>query len=171
MDGSGSNEWSRQSRANAKQWGGYNSVQSLTWAIENRLWPTPRAYSHSPGISAPGLTPLDIQAREMYRDDPKHARYWPTPQADQGRDRVEASKIVDGRLVRSSGQDFSLPLGLKVITEEQDVSPQPLKRLSAAWVAELMGFPRDWTLLAPEKSSALGKRPASSRKSKTAPRG
>ncbi len=54
----------------------------LTAETESGSWPTPRAYSHGPDSNQPGLTALDIRVRGLYRDDPKHARYWPTPRAE-----------------------------------------------------------------------------------------
>ena len=44
-------------------------------------------------------------------------------------------------------------------------------KLNPAWVEQLMGFPPGWTLLDPAKPKPNGKRPASSRKRKTEPRG
>lgn len=139
----------------------FDKLPPATVAQIQRLWPTPRAYSHTPGVSAPGLTPLDIQVREMYRDDPKHARYWPTPTVNNAKDKgTSPTEYARNTPDLSAAAQGSL---------EEALSNDPPKRLSAAWVSQLMGFSPDWTLLDPEKSSALGKRPARSSSSKTAP--
>jgi hypothetical protein len=37
--------------------------ESLATMARRDNWPTPQSYSHSPGVSVPGLTPLDIAVR------------------------------------------------------------------------------------------------------------
>ena len=57
---------------------------SLETMARHNLWPTPQAYSHSPGVSVPGLTPLDIAVRPELQHHGERARErknWPTPTA------------------------------------------------------------------------------------------
>lgn len=83
--------------------------------------------------------PLLLERFEVERAAP--AKDWPTPRADNSRDRVESSKIENGRLIRPSGQDYSIPLQLLVLTLEK---PPAKGRLSPRWIEQVMGFPTGW---------------------------
>ena len=86
-------------------------------------------------------------------------RLWPTTTAGDARSSgsrsSETSDAHDGTSLTDATVRAAPTKGLK---------------LNPAWVSQLMGFDRDWTLLAPASPSTPGKRPVSSRTRKTAPR-
>lgn len=107
----------------------------ITNAIGSGLWPTPRAYSHSPGVSAPGLTALDIRVRGLY---PDKKRYWPTPAASDWKGSVGLSSANK----RSAASSRGVRLSEEVTVRDQvnvggSLNPQ--------WVEWLMGYPLGWT--------------------------
>lgn len=106
-------------------------------------WPRAGLMLSGTIFQRPPLAPLtDVIASGSWptpRDDPKHARYWPTPQAS---DWKTAHEYLPG---------------------ERDHSPQLRHvltgQLNPTWVEWLMGFPRGWTDCGPSGT-------ASSRKSR-----
>lgn len=112
-------------------------------------WMARRERERAKGQNGNGMgTPLAVAAR-----------LWPTTTAGDARSSgsrsSETSDAHDGTSLTDATVRAVPTKGLK---------------LNPAWVEQLMGFPPGWTSLAPESPSTNGKRRASSRKRKTAPR-
>jgi len=144
----------------------------LTDATECGSWPTPRSYSHGEDSNQPGLTTLDIRVRGMYRDDPKHARYWPTPCAEDAKN-VPYQKGDGGKRYpmllgavapermwptpsanQQSGGVTGLNGGsgarakLESLVGREDMLLMARGSLNPTWVEWLMGYPLGWTACA-----------------------
>jgi len=135
----------------------------LTDATECGSWPTPRAYSHGEDSNQPGLTTLDIRVRGMYRDDPKHARYWPTPCAEDAKN-VPYQKgnggtrypmllgaVAPERMWPTPKSSVSGPDYARREREgsgADDLATAIGGQLNPDWVEWLMGYPLGWTACA-----------------------
>jgi len=135
----------------------------LTDATECGSSPTPQAYSHGEDSNPLGLTKLDIQVRGLYRDDPKHARYWPTPCAEDAKN-VPYQKGDNGtrypmllgavapermwptpRAEHDSGKHRG---SLDTLHSAIKSAHPHSGALNPTWVEWLMGYPRGWTACA-----------------------
>jgi hypothetical protein len=97
-----------------------------TEGSESLSWPTPQSYSRGKSSnSAPGLTPLDIRARGMYR--------WATPNAS------DAAHGGGKRKTGTTTQAIASHRDRKQSTDGLVLNPQ--------FVEALMGFPDGWTAL------------------------
>jgi hypothetical protein len=135
---------------------------------EQVLWPTPMSYGHGDGSRPPGLTKLDVAAREMYpgtsRGGAATAKLWPTTSCSDDRGgrapdpkRGPAPGLVTavkgwptpsatdekGPQTRSPGKER--PLSDEKLSTI--VATTTTGKLNAAWVCCLMGFPPGWAEL------------------------
>lgn len=160
-----------QANSNARQWGGYNSTETLAVAIEQGRWPTPAAADGERTSDAyMGGNPTLLGA----------TRRWPTPQARDGDGRAaDASRVGDPNrhgghnlddwvklwnTPRSSGASLSGGSNSRktAIRNGSYISGS----LNPEWVEMLQGFPQGWTATAGQpcraRSSTRGSRPAPS---------
>jgi hypothetical protein len=131
------------------------SGSSLT-GKETHHVPTPTASDHIERESTSSET-LNFETNKSVSLD-RWARYWPTPQADDNRDRGNLSMPAIQRRQRLGKQ-----LNLSMV-----VSPDS-GALNPTWVEWLMGFPLGWTDLGPSatrssRKSSSGSAGASSKR-------
>src|SRR4051794_21869188 len=122
--------------------------QTLSGAVQSRLWPTPKATPSGPDFARaerPGSGGDDLPTA-VAREE-----LWPTPNAADGKGgRISPDEVIlTGR--RPSGAKAQRTL--REAVRRQDLhrgSPPPRAgALNPTWVEWLMGFPLGWTALPP----------------------
>jgi hypothetical protein len=149
--------------------------QTLSGAVQSRLWPTPKASPSGPDFararrpgSGGGDLPTAVAREEL----------WPTPNAADGKGgRISPDEtILSGR--RPSGAKAQRTLREAVRRDDLAGGSPPPKAgaLNPTWVEWLMGFPLGWTALRPSETpssrrSRSGSGAASSSTRKKRPQG
>ena len=133
--------------------------QTLSGAVQSRLWPTPKASPSGPDFARakrPGSGGDDL-ATAVAREE-----LWPTPNAADGKGgRISSDEVIlSGR--RPSGAKAQKTLREAVRRQDLATSSPPPRAgaLNPTWVEWLMGFPLGWTALPPSATP-------SSRRSRT----
>ena len=133
--------------------------QTLSGAVQSRLWPTPKASPSGPDFARakrPGSggedLPTAVAREEM----------WPTPNAADGKGgRISPDETIrSGR--RPSGAKAQRTLREAVRKADLDGGSPPRRAgaLNPTWVEWLMGFPLGWTAL-PPSATLSSRRPRS----------
>lgn len=173
-DGEDLDSWmARRERVKATHQNGNGMGTPLAVAVRlPDAWPTPQ--SSDPDGSRtlpPGTTPTGMAPNGKKRQVglPHAARTWPTATAGDANGSGSAGYSTESGRAEGTTLTDAAVRGIWAGKATESKSIKGLK-LNPAWVSQLMGFDRDWTLLDPESRSTPGKRPASSRKRKTARR-
>lgn len=122
--------------------------QTLSGAVQSRLWPTPKASPSGPDFARanrPGSGGDDL-ATAVARE-----QMWPTPNAADGKGgRISSDEVIlSGR--GPSGAKAQKTLREAVRRQDLDTGSPPPRAgaLNPTWVEWLMGFPLGWTALPP----------------------
>ena len=129
---SGTGSW-KNGNGNAKQWGGNNSVKSLVIAIDQGMWPTPRASANENRTTKP--TPSQESGKHGKYLAAEVQRRWATPTANcMDMDTMERNSYSRDALkaMRDAGTPYET---------------QTTGMLDATWVEGLMGYPYNWTAI------------------------
>lgn len=122
--------------------------QTLSGAVQSRLWPTPKASPSGPDFARagrPGSGGDDLPTA-VAREE-----FWPTPNAADGKGgRISPDEtILSGRRPSGAKAQRTLREAVRKADLAGDSPPRRAGALNPTWVEWLMGFPLGWTALPP----------------------
>jgi hypothetical protein len=122
--------------------------QTLSGAVQSRLWPTPKASPSGPDFARAQRPKSggDDLATAVAREE-----LWPTPNAADGKGgRLSADQtILSGRRPSGSKAQRTLREEVRRRDLKAGIRRRPVGALNPLWVEWLMGFPIGWTALPP----------------------
>jgi len=136
----------RKGYASAPGPGNRRGQQTLSGAVQSRMWPTPKASPGGPDFARarrPGSGGDDL-ATAVAREE-----LWPTPAAADGKGgRISPDEVIlSGRRPSGAKAQRSLREAVRKADLADDSPPRRAGALNPTWVEWLMGFPTGWTAL------------------------
>ena len=130
--------------------------QTLSGAVQSRLWPTPKASPSGPDFARakrPGSGGDDLPTA-VAREE-----LWPTPNAADGKGgRISPDEtILRGRRPSGAKAQRTLREAVRKADLDGDSPPRRAGALNPTWVEWLMGFPLGWTALPPSATPSSRK--------------
>ena len=125
--------------------------QTLSGAVQSRLWPTPKATPSGPDFAraARAKSGGDDLVTAVAREE-----LWPTPNAADGKGgRISPDAVIlSGRRPSGAKAQRTLREAIRKKDLASDSPPPRAGALNPTWVEWLMGFPIGWTALRPSET-------------------
>ena len=135
--------------------------QTLSGAVQARLWPTPKATPSGPDYAraARARSGGDDLVTAVAREE-----LWPTPNAADGKGgRISSDAVIlSGRRPSGAKAQRTLREAIRKKDLATDSPPPRAGALNPTWVEWLMGFPIGWTVLPPSETPSSHRSPSGS---------